>query len=37
MTDKVKKEVEELVKKYHLNCSIEEFRGKTDWYYISIH
>ena len=35
MTDKVKKEVEEVIKKYHLNCSIEEFQNKVNWFEIS--
>ena len=35
MNEIVKKEVEELIKKLELNCSIKEFRDKVDWYYIS--
>ena len=35
MKNSVKKEVEELIEKLDLNCSIEEFKDKVDWYYIS--
>ena len=35
MNSKVKKEVEKLIKKLNLNCSIEQFKDKVDWYYIS--
>ncbi len=37
MNDKVKKEVEKLIKRQNLNCSIEEFKDKADWYFISIY
>ena len=36
MTSKVKKEVEELIKEFELNCSIEEFKQKADWIDISM-
>jgi len=32
----IKKEIEELIKIYNLNCSIREFKDKVDWYSISI-
>ena len=35
MTNSVKKEVEELIKLYNLNYSIEEFRDKVSWPYVS--
>ena len=35
MNDKVKKEVENLIKYYNFSCSIEEFRDKVDWRNIS--
>ena len=35
MVKEVKKEVEELIKKLELNCSVEEFKDKVDWKYIS--
>jgi hypothetical protein len=35
MKDSVKKEVEKLIKTYKLNCSIEEFKDKVNWNYIS--
>ena len=37
MIDKVKKEVEELIKEYYLNCSITKFSDKVNWDLISIH
>ena len=37
MTNKVKKEVEKLIKEEELNCSVEEFEDKIDWKYISIY
>ncbi len=37
MTNKVKKEVEKLIKKYDINCSVEEFKDKVNWNSISIH
>ena len=35
MKNSVKKEVEKLIKKLDLNCSIEEFKDKVDWFNIS--
>ena len=35
MKNNVKKEVEELIKEYNLNCSVEEFGDKIDWEHIS--
>ena len=35
MNKEVKQEVEELIKKYKLSCSIKEFKDKVDWLYIS--
>ena len=37
MKNSVKKEVEKLIKKINLNCSIEEFKDKVSWEYISIY
>jgi len=36
MTDKVKKEIEELIEKECLNCSIEQFKDEVSWNYMSI-
>ena len=36
MTNKVKKEVEAIIKKYNLDYSVEEFRNQADWKYISV-
>ena len=35
MEKSVKKEIEFLIKKLNLNCSVEEFKYKVDWFYIS--
>ena len=35
MKNSVKKEVEKLIKICNLNCSIEEFKDKVNWYDIS--
>ncbi len=35
MNDEVKKEVEEIIKYYHLNCSIKGFKDKIDWHRVS--
>ncbi len=35
MKESVKKEIEELIEKSNLNCSIEEFKEKADWKYVS--
>jgi len=35
MTDKVKKKVEDLIKRYNLNCSVEEFKDRIYWYYLT--
>jgi len=35
MKNSVKKEIEEIIEKENLNCSIEEFQNKVDWDYIS--
>ena len=36
MTNKVKQEVEKLIKELNLNCSVEKFKDKVYWYRISI-
>ena len=36
MTNKVKKEIKELIKKDKLNCSVEEFIRSVDFYSLSI-
>ena len=33
----VKKEIETLIKEMKLGCSVEEFKDKIDWHYISCH
>jgi len=35
MNKTVEKEVEKIIKEYKLNCSIEEFKDKVNWDYIS--
>ena len=35
MKKEVTKEVEQLIEKLELNCIIEEFKDKVNWYYIS--
>jgi len=35
MKKSVKEEIEFLIKKLNLNCSVEEFQDKIDWFYIS--
>lgn len=35
MNDTLKKEIEQLINVYNLNCSIEEFESKANWYWIS--
>ena len=35
MKNVIKEEIQQLIKKLDLNCSIEEFRDKVDWTYIS--
>ena len=35
MIDKVKKEVDELITEYSLDCSFEEFKYEADWEHIS--
>jgi len=37
MKQSVRKEVQEIIKKKNLNCSIKEFQDKVNWNYISIH
>jgi len=37
MKECVKKEIEKIIEKYDLNCSIEEFQDKVDWNRISIY
>jgi len=37
MKESVKKEVEKIIKKYRLKCSIEEFQNKVWWAYLSSH
>jgi len=37
MTSKVKKEIEKLIKKLDLNCSVKEFKDKVDWNSLSLH
>ena len=36
MKTKVRKEVQKLIKKLELNCTVREFQDKVDWYDISI-
>jgi len=36
MTNKVKKEVEEIIKEYNLPFSVEEFKDRIDWLFVSI-
>ena len=36
MKKSVKQEIQELIKKEELNCSIEEFSNKVNWYWISM-
>ena len=36
MTNKVKKEVKKLIEELSLDCSIEEFKNKVYWHYISV-
>ncbi|HUS49380.1 MAG TPA: hypothetical protein VMZ91_04405 [Candidatus Paceibacterota bacterium] len=36
MKNSVKKEIKKTIKELNLNCSIEEFKDKVDWYEISI-
>lgn len=35
MKDTIKNEIENLIKKLNLNCSIAKFSDKVNWYYIS--
>jgi len=35
MKNSVKKEIEELIKHHYLDCSIEEFRDNSKWFWIS--
>ena len=35
MNQKLKKEIVKLIGYYNLNCSIEEFENKANWYHIS--
>jgi len=37
MTEKVQKEVQRLIKKLNLDCTVEEFQNKVDWDDISAH
>jgi len=37
MKESVKQEVKELIKHYNLNCSINEFKDKVDWNWISFY
>ena len=37
MLKAVRKEVEKLIKELELDCSVEEFKFKADWYFICIH
>jgi len=32
MNNKVKKEIKKFIKIFNLNCSVEEFKDKVDWY-----
>jgi len=36
-SEELRKEIKELIKKIDLDCSIEEFKDKVDWGYISIY
>jgi len=35
MNQKLKKEVEKIIKQEKLNCTVKEFKDKVNWYYIS--
>ena len=35
MKNSVKKEIEEIIKIEKLNCSIEDFKNKVNWYWVS--
>jgi len=35
MKNLIKKKVEELIEEYNLSCSIEEFKDKVSWAWIS--